>query len=216
MSFDWSNIDTLLLDMDGTLLDLHFDNHFWMDYLPTVYAKHYKQDLEQTKQTLWQFMKDAEGTMDWYCVDYWTQKLGLDIISLKKEVDNLIGLRPTVSQFLEQMHASHIKVHLITNAHHDVLDLKLEKTNISHYFDNLISSHAYGFVKEQQEFWHLLSDNIDFDAQRTLFIDDSEAVLDSAVKFGIAQVLSVKKPDSQQQRDKPSKYQMLSDFSDIM
>ena len=24
-------VDTILLDMDGTLLDLHYDNHFWME-----------------------------------------------------------------------------------------------------------------------------------------------------------------------------------------
>jgi len=216
MSFDWSQVDTLLLDMDGTLLDLHFDNHFWMDFLPTIYAEHYQMDLRDTRQHLQQLMKDAEGTMDWYCVDYWTNKLGLDIVSLKKEVDHLIALRPAVSDFLQNLHASKIKVHLITNAHHDVLELKLEKTKISHYFDELISSHAYGFIKEQQEFWHLLSANIEFDARRTLFIDDSEAVLDSAVEYGIGHVLSVAKPDSQQQRTKQSKYPMLRDFSDIM
>ena len=26
---DWTQLDTILLDMDGTLLDLEFDNHFW-------------------------------------------------------------------------------------------------------------------------------------------------------------------------------------------
>ena len=27
----WRDIDTVLLDMDGTLLDLHYDNHFWLE-----------------------------------------------------------------------------------------------------------------------------------------------------------------------------------------
>ena len=33
----WDEIDTVLLDMDGTLLDLHFDNHFVI----TSYSIHY-------------------------------------------------------------------------------------------------------------------------------------------------------------------------------
>ena len=36
---DWSRIDTVLLDMDGTLLDLNFDNYFWQKHLPLRYAE---------------------------------------------------------------------------------------------------------------------------------------------------------------------------------
>ena len=36
---DWENIETVLLDMDGTLLDLHFDNHFWLQHVPVCYAE---------------------------------------------------------------------------------------------------------------------------------------------------------------------------------
>ena len=35
----WSGIDTILLDMDGTLLDLHYDNHFWQVYVPEKFAE---------------------------------------------------------------------------------------------------------------------------------------------------------------------------------
>jgi putative hydrolase of the HAD superfamily len=31
-------IDTVLLDMDGTILDLKFDSHFWRELVPTKYA----------------------------------------------------------------------------------------------------------------------------------------------------------------------------------
>ena len=31
---DWTSIDTVLLDMDGTLLDLRFDNWFWQEHVP--------------------------------------------------------------------------------------------------------------------------------------------------------------------------------------
>ena len=36
---DWNAINTVLLDMDGTILDLHFDNYFWKEYVPQKYAE---------------------------------------------------------------------------------------------------------------------------------------------------------------------------------
>ena len=35
---DWRAIDTVLLDMDGTLLDLRFDNYFWLELVPRKYG----------------------------------------------------------------------------------------------------------------------------------------------------------------------------------
>ena len=216
MMIDWRAIDTLLLDMDGTLLDLHFDNYFWREYLPVEYARHYGEEPEQVREYLFKLMDETYGTIDWYCLDFWTKKLGLDIVSLKREVDHLIDLRPSAKAFLEAAHRSHLKVYLITNAHHDALDLKLEKASISHYFDELISSHQFGYIKEQQEFWHTLTEHLNFDKSKALFIDDSRAVLDSAKTFGIGHILEVSMPDSKAPARDSSPYPLLHDFSDIM
>lgn len=49
---DWTAIDTVLLDMDGTLLDLHFDNFFWLEYLPLRYAEQHSLPLPVAKARL--------------------------------------------------------------------------------------------------------------------------------------------------------------------
>ena len=49
---DWDDIDTVLLDMDGTLLDLHFDNFFWMHYMPRRYAEIHQRDEADSRRQL--------------------------------------------------------------------------------------------------------------------------------------------------------------------
>src|SRR3989337_1048620 len=96
----WNSLETLLLDLDGTLLDLHYDNHFWLEHVPRRYAEKYGLGAEQARIELMRRYKRVEGTLDWYCVDYWTRELGLDIPLLKQEVEHLIAVHPHVLDFL--------------------------------------------------------------------------------------------------------------------
>ena len=47
MMLPWSEIDTVMFDMDGTLLDLHFDNFFWLKVVPEHFSKHHGVSEEQ-------------------------------------------------------------------------------------------------------------------------------------------------------------------------
>ena len=49
---DWNQIDTVLLDMDGIDLDLRFDNHFWLEYVPQRYAETQGLELAVAKADL--------------------------------------------------------------------------------------------------------------------------------------------------------------------
>ena len=89
---DWNSIDTVFLDMDGTILDLHFDNHFWREHVPLRYAERHRLDVETAKSDLFPKFRSKEGTMDWYCVEYWSRELDLDIVGLKEEIDHLIAV----------------------------------------------------------------------------------------------------------------------------
>lgn len=209
MQFDWQNIDTVLLDMDGTLLDLHFDSHFWLEYMPRIWATKNDFTLEDARSKLMSMLNQQAGTLNWYCVDYWSEILGLDIMQLKGQVADKIGYRPTAQAFLERCQLETNDVRMVTNAHRKVLELKIMKTGIDQYFDQLLCSHELDHPKEDPEFWRRLHANKAFNPERTLFIDDSEAVLESAERHGIKHIYSIAKPDSSMQRKAPSRFSML-------
>lgn len=212
---NWDSIDTVMLDMDGTLLDLHFDNHFWLDYLPQRYAQIHNVDLATARQKLSGEIRQYEGTLQWYCLDFWSEALAVDIRSLKEEIKHKIQVRPYVGEFLTRLRKLGKKVLLVTNAHPQSLSLKLEVTQIDQWLDVIVSSHQFNEPKESQQFWRQLQAAEHFDPARTLFIDDTARILDSAKIFGIHYVLGIHQPDSQIQR-RMDQHPAIYHFDEIM
>jgi len=209
---DWSNISTVLLDMDGTILDLHFDNHFWLTHLPMRYSENANISLEQAKENLVKHYDKVAGTIDWYCLDYWAEQTLLPIAELKKEVQHLIQLRADAHDFLIALKKSGREVILVTNAHPQSLSLKIEQTQLDKYFDTLYSTHEFGVTKESQLLWQRLQAKQGFELSKTLFIDDSIDILKSAQHFGIKHLLAVANPDSQQTERVITEYPAITDF----
>lgn len=212
---DWQNIDTVLLDMDGTLLDLHFDTFFWLEHLPLRYAEIHQLDAEQARQWLHSRIVAEQGTLNWYCLDYWTRELNVPIVELKKEVVEKIRFRPQVTDFLQTLKNHDIRSVIVTNAHRGSLNLKIDKTAIDQYVDRVISSHDFGVPKEDQQFWLQLQQQEPFDKERTLLIDDSLSVLKSAQDYGIRYLLSIYQPDSQLPKREIDEFSAIEHFDEI-
>ena len=212
----WSDIDTVLLDMDGTLLDLHFDNHFWREHVPLRYAQRHGLDVDAAKETLFPKFRALEGTMQWYCVDYWSEALDLDIAELKAEVDHLIAVHPHVVDFLDILTRTDKRSVLVTNAHQKSLDLKMQRTKLGGHFDALICAHDCGQPKENPHFWRWLQFRESFDPDRTVLIDDSLAVLRSGHRYGIRHLLAVRKPDSKGPNRETEEFQAIDGFAELL
>lgn len=212
---DWESVDTVLLDMDGTLLDLHFDNHFWLEHLPLRYAGKQSIPFDQAQQEIVERTNAERGKLNWYCLDYWSNELGMDIAELKQETAHLINFRPDVPDFLRLLQETRHRVVLVTNAHRKVLDIKLARTDLGNHLDRIVSSHDFKAPKEDQAFWKTLQTVEPFDPKRTVLIDDSLPVLRSAREYGIAQLLCVTQPDSKKPAQDPEEFAGLSEFRDI-
>jgi HAD superfamily hydrolase (TIGR01509 family) len=193
---DWAHIDTVLLDLDGTLLDLAYDNHFWLEIVPAAYAAARLTSVESARTELAPLFRACEGTLPWYCIDHWSQKLDLDIEALKRANTQRIAWLPGAKDFLLRMRRARKRVVLLTNSHPRVLQIKNESTGVLDYFDAAFTSHDFGVPKESAQFWEAVRAVEPFDVERSLFADDSPSVLRAAQNAGIRWVYGVRRPDS--------------------
>ena len=212
---DWNNIDTILLDMDGTLLDLYFDNYFWQEYLPVYWGKIQGVDSDTAKRELMPRFRSREGTLSWYCLDFWSEELNIDILKLKEDVEYLIRLRPSALEFLQALQEMGKLPILVTNAHQGLINMKFGKTGIEKFFQKVICSHAMGAPKEEIGFWHNLKSTLNYDPERTLLIDDNLSVLRTARSTGIAWLYSIARPDSHAPERNTGEFTAIRDFKDI-
>ncbi len=216
LMIDWNQIELLLLDMDGTLLDLHFDNHFWLEHVPMRYAEAYGLSRQDARAQLFARYQRMEGTLQWYCIDHWSEELGLDIALLKAEVEQLISVHPYVVDFLRAMGEQGRRRVLVTNAHQKSLALKLKRTRLGGYLDGVVCAHDLGLPKEVPLFWEKLQQVEPFNPQRTLFVDDSPSVLASAREYGIRWLLRVLKPDTRSPAREAGGFPAIHDFSELL
>jgi putative hydrolase of the HAD superfamily len=216
IQLDWDSIDTVLLDMDGTLLDLHFDFYFWTVHLPKKYSQMHNTDLLEATEYIASRLAEKQGQLEWYCTDYWSNQFQLNIIQAQAEVKHLIQERPQVIEFLESLGRKQKNRVLITNSDRPSIELKFANSAIEPLLDQVISSHDYSAAKEDQQFWQQLQNNLDFDPNTTLFIDDSEPVLNAAHQYGIKHLLSIKHPISSQPRADISQFPMIDDFMSLL
>ncbi|MBT8087148.1 MAG: GMP/IMP nucleotidase [Gammaproteobacteria bacterium] len=207
---------TLMLDMDGTLLDLAFDNYVWRQLVPERYAEKNSMTFDAARDHLFAQYRAVQGDLEWYCLDHWCERLDIDVVQLHHDVGHRIGYLPGAPDFLRAMQQQDCRVLLVTNSHPDTLALKDQATGLGQYFDDMISSHNYGHAKESQSFWHALKEDVEFDVETTLFVDDSQPVLQSAGSYGINMLVTVTRPDTSRPVREDSEFAGVEFVADML
>ena len=189
-------VDTLLLDLDGTLLDLAFDNRFWRQVVPEAYGALHGVSVQQAIDAIVPRLAAVEGTLPWYCLDHWSRQLEMDLSTLKTEHAGSVAWLPGAQDFLLRQRAAGRRLVLATNSHPETLRIKDEQTRISDYLDAVYSSHPFGAPKEDPHFWQGFREVERFDPRRTAFIDDNAHVLRAGRDAGIAHLIAITRPDT--------------------
>jgi len=208
--------ETLMLDMDGTVLDLAYDNYVWKQLVPEHYAKATGISIEEARTALFAKYRAIQGDIQWYCLDHWSERLGLDVLELHRGVNHRIGYLPGAKRFLQALREHHVRVLLVTNSHPDTLALKDEVTGLVEYFDAIYSSHQFGYAKERQEVWHALREEENFGGESTLFVDDNAVVLKSAETYGLRMLLEISHPDTSEPARETSDYTGVKGVADLL
>ncbi|MFT4560867.1 MAG: HAD superfamily hydrolase (TIGR01509 family) [Gammaproteobacteria bacterium] len=211
----WHEIASIVLDMDGTLLDLHFDREVWNRLLPQRYASVSGTSIEAAHDEVARRLGRARGTLQWYSLDHWSERLGIDVPSLESELEHLVQPRPGAIAFLDALQRSELRVILATNAQPSSMRRKLELTGIDRFFDDITCAHNFGACKEESAFWPAFTNELAIDPTTTLFIDDNHSVLEAAQRFGIAHLYGISYPSSQGPGVESDEFQCLSSFDEL-
>ena len=110
----------------------------------------------------------------------------------------------------------HKRIILVTNAHPKSLSLKMQRTQLASYFNQIVTAHELGIPKEKETFWAKLQILEPFNPQNTLLIEDSLPILYSAKQYGIAHLLVVQQPDRQQPPRMITEFKSIACFSEIL
>ena len=212
----WNSIQTVLLDMDGTLLDKHFDDYFWEELIPEKYADRNGIPLEEAKKRLYAAYKSEEKSLNWTDILYWSGRLDLDLVSLKEGICDRVQVHPGVAPFLNFLERRRKEIFLVTNAHPRTVQIKLGQTALIPYFGAILCSSDIGFPKEEIEFWKGAENALQFDKTRSLFVDDNEEVLRAAQAFGIRFLLFKTHASSRRPQEESKIFPSLKNFADLL
>lgn len=216
-ALDWDRVETVLCDMDGTVLDLGFDNYFWMEAVPREWGARRGMALKEARAELMPVFESHKGSLNWYCLDFWAAELGLDIRALKQDLAEHISFLPGVESTLQMLRERGLHMVLLTNAHPHALDVKSRQTGLLDHFDRAHSTHEFGLPKERPEFWPKFAKHTGLSLETSVLVDDTESILQGAVDGGVGQVLAVRRPSTKQPaREAGSKFVEIHSLAELI
>ena len=188
----FKDIECLLIDMDGVILDNAYDNDFWQNQIPEVIADSKGIAFDDAKRLAIQIFNYKKNTKDWYDVDYWSNMLSIDIEAQKRSEKSFsrISLYDGVIDTLSAL-KNKTKMILITNAHRKTLNIKLEKYNLTPYFDEMVCAHELNYVKEDIQLWYMLRSKYRLDYEKTLLVEDTINNINVGLSAGISGAIYV-------------------------
>jgi len=189
-----TNASDILLDIDGVLLDLSFDNLFWQELIPLKLASSKNISIEEAKTEIKKTASKIYGTLPWYELEFWESRYDIDFLSVANKHSSKINFLPDSEKILQQLASLDKRIILLTNCDPRLLNIKANAVPFMQYVDGCISSVEIGAVKENQNFWGPAFRYFNINPNFSLFADDNLYVVNSAIKAGIKNSFQVLEP----------------------
>jgi len=189
---NWQDKQFFLFDFDNILLDSKSDHLFWQDIMPKVYAQQKSLNVEQARALLTSYLNEVADKLDYHCIDYWEKKIGINILDLRKLNSHLIKLNKYSEKFL--FYINNLKpqpnVYLISNAHPKILDYQIKLMGLECFFNNILSSHIIGHIKEAPLFWQAYIKKFNINPQNAILFDNNLKSAKNAYNLGINVIIN--------------------------
>ncbi|MBE2898754.1 GMP/IMP nucleotidase [Pasteurellaceae bacterium 20609_3] len=213
---NWAAIDTVIFDLDGTLIDLALDYEFWKTIVPQAYSATHAVADAAAEQLLSAHYARIEHSMQWYDVDYWADTLQLPIREMLHTHVQNIKVRSNTQKLLTALKRAGKQLMLLTDSHPYSLQEKLAQCDLAPFFDIMVSSHEFQHPKMTDALWRELIATYGIIPDRTLLIDDMQPVLDCARANGIGHTLAIRTPNSLAGEKHFDGHESISDFAQLL
>ena len=122
-------------DMDGTLIDFNFNNAFYNQKIPELYAKKHGVSFDEAKRHVeGEYNSMSQEDLDWYRPDYWAKLFRLgDAREIMMGLRNHINFYPDSLPVIKALGKKYGLV-MITNMTQDMLGIKLGVNGLGKLF----------------------------------------------------------------------------------
>jgi putative hydrolase of the HAD superfamily len=124
-----ADIEVVSFDMEGTLIDDGYSNLIWETDIPRLYGEKHGMDLDVARtKVLGEYAKVGEDRPEWYDIDYWFKRLGLDVDwrELLRQREGACRVYGEVPRVLERMRGEYTLI-VSSNTIREFLDVQLTK-----------------------------------------------------------------------------------------
>jgi putative hydrolase of the HAD superfamily len=177
----------LSVDLDGTVIDREFAEHFWMEFMPKLYAESKGVPLEEARRTVYAAY-DEVGPLDlrWYLPEYWLDRFGIRANPRELILENAGWLRvyPDAAELLRGLDDGYVVVastnsaKIFAEVYQEVLGLR---------FSAVLSCVSdFGMARKSARFYRMVAERLGVEPGDILHVgDDPERDLLEALEAGV-------------------------------